>query len=351
MDAMNQILLTLQRRLSTVLTENVMDLVLEDVIDVLKNYTIITRDEVKGNGKKEVDQDNCRHNGEDFNRICLDDFLSAKRLEGKSNGTVMRYEKVLSHLLSYLEDEPLTLITAIKLRGFLALYVQRGCCNTTVDGIRKIVCSFFNWLDKEDIIGKSPARKLSVIKHDTLPEPVYTEGEVASMYEVTSDSRNRAILAFLQRTGCRVSELVNVDRKDMDLEHQRVLLHGKGGKDRVVPIDDQLKAYLLPYESSELFSCQKIDEPENFPYFLSVTTKSRLTTAGVRFVVKRAADACGVVHAHPHRFRVTKITGLLRNGMKIEDVQVIAGHASIQTTVGYNRADSEHIWKEFIRYS
>ncbi len=351
MDAVNQILLTLQKRLSTVLAEDVLNFVLEDVIDVLNKYTIITEEAVKSARKKEYGKDNDMHEGTAFNQTCLEDFLAAKRLEGKSNGTVLRYEKVLSHLLTYLQGAPLTVVTAIQLREFLMLYVKRGCCNTTVDGIRKIVCSFFNWLDKEDVIGKSPARKLSSIKHDTLPEPVYTEKEVASMYEVAPDSRDQAIIAFLQWTGCRVSELVYVDRKDMDLQHQKVLLHGKGGKDRVVPIDDRLKEYLLAYESSELFSYRKMDEMEDNPYFLSAATKGRITAAGVRYIIKRTADACGVVHAHPHRFRVTKITGLLRNGMKIEDVQIIAGHASIQTTVGYNRADSEHIWKEFIRYS
>ncbi len=189
MDAVNQILLTLQKRLSTVLAEDMLQIVLEDVIDVLKKYTIMTETAVHDVGKTEVGDDHKMREGKAFNQSCLDDFLAAKQLEGKSGGTVLRYEKVLSHLLVYLQDEPLTLVTASELRGFLALYAKRGCCNTTVDGIRKIICSFFNWLDKEDVIGKSPARKLSVIKHDTLPEPVYTEREVASMYEAAPDSR------------------------------------------------------------------------------------------------------------------------------------------------------------------
>lgn len=270
-------------------------------------------------------------------------FYNTKALEGKTEKTIERYRFFIQKLMDFYPDKNFCEYTVNDLRNFMAMYKKRGNSDTTMDGIRRIYCSFFGWLDNEDYIGKSPAKKLNRIKHDTIKESPFTDGEMESMMLCAEKIRDKTILELLYSTGCRVSELCGIDVNDIDYQKKTVLLHGKGKKDRVVPLTEKVLFYISEYMK------YRIENKINNPALFVSRGKHRITSSGVRSVVRRVSGKAKVENAHPHRFRVTRITVLLKRGMKLEEVQVIAGHADINTTVGYNRSDNSIIEYQFRR--
>ena len=281
---------------------------------------------------------------DDFNERALKQFIATKRVEGRSQLTLERYEYFIRKFMNFYNGLSFTDVEITHLRYFLAYYQINGDnSNTTMDGIRRILSSFFNWLSDEDFIGKSPAKRLSKIKHDTLKEEPYTEAEMENMMIAAQTMKDKAILDFLYSSACRVNELVNIQISDIDFNRKRVLLHGKGNKDRIVPLGDKTMFYINIYLDSRKY----VDSP--WLFCSSRAPYGKLTPDAIRRRVSLIAFRAGVKNAHPHRYRVTRITTLLKRGMKIEEVQIIAGHSEISTTASYNRSDISLIESDFRR--
>ena len=279
------------------------------------------------------------------NEFLMRQFLATKSLEGRTEKTLNRYKFFIIKLMDFYPNKSFEKMTTNDLRYFLSVYKERGNnSDTSMDGIRRIYCSFFNWLSDEEYIAKSPAKKLSMIKHDTKKESPYTEGEIESMMINADNIRDKAIIEFLYSTACRVSELCAVNLSDIDYNKKTVLLHGKGKKDRIVPLTDKAIFYITKYMEYRISN-----NIQSEALFVSRNPYERIKSDNVRRIIKTLGDKAHVEHAHPHRFRVTRITVLLKRGMKLEEVQVIAGHADINTTVNYNRSDMSFIEAEFRR--
>lgn len=282
---------------------------------------------------------------DNFNEKMLRQFIATKRVEGRSNKTLERYELFIKKLIDFYPGLTFKEITTSNLRFFLAMYQEQGKdSNTTMDGIRRIYTSFFNWLADEDFIDKSPAKRLSKIKHDTMKEEPYTESEMESLMLAAKSIKDKAILEFMYSTACRVSELCKAKLTDIDFIGKRVTLHGKGNKDRVVPIMDKTMFYIEKYMSQRGFDdgCDALFITSRKPY-------RPMTADAVRRKLATIANIADVKNAHPHRYRVTRITTLLKRGMKLEEVQLIAGHTDISTTAMYNRSDIALVESEFRR--
>lgn len=281
---------------------------------------------------------------DNFNEKALRQFLATKRVEGRTEKTLARYESFIKKLIDFYPDLTFKEITTSNLRFFLAVYQQRGKdSNTSMDEIRRIYTSFFNWLADEDYIEKSPAKRLAKIKHDTMKEEPYTEWEMESLMLAARSIKDKAMLEFMYSTACRVSELCKADLSDIDFINKRMVIHGKGNKDRVVPLTDKALFYLNEYlKTREQGDSEALFSTSRKPY-------RRLTEDAVRRKLALIAAAAGVKNAHPHRYRVTRITTLLKRGMKLEEVQVIAGHTDISTTAMYNRSDMSLVESEFRR--
>jgi site-specific recombinase XerD len=285
---------------------------------------------------------------DDYNDYVLQMFLATKQVEGRSERTLKHYHDIIKNFYKFLGYKPIKEITTNDIRFFLAKYQGRPGhenSNTTKDGMRRVLTSFFGWLYREEYLQHDPTVRISHIKNDTQKEDPYTTGEMEAMMLKAEHIRDKCILEFLYSTGCRVTELTLVELDDIDWEAKRVRLHGKGGKDRIVPINEKLLFYLKEYMN------WRIEHDVKDPYFF-VHKKSpyvQLHKCGVEDLVKNIGLAAGVEHPHPHRFRVTRITTLLKRGMKLEEVQVIAGHSNINTTANYNREDLNYVEAEFRR--
>ena len=270
-------------------------------------------------------------------------FKVSKKVEGVANSSLKKYEFDLLKLFEFL-DKDYDKITTNDIRKFLLEYQNIGKrkSNTTMNNMQKSFSSFYTWCQKEGYINLSPMNRISSIKKDTVKERGYTIEEMEEMLYVCRNSlRDQAILYTLYSTGCRVQELCNINIQDIDWQNQNIhIIYGKGGNCRHVPIDGRcrsiLKRYILEYRNTINSSCDAL--------FVNIKGEhNRLTTNGVRYLLSKISNIAGVNHAHPHRYRVTRITNLLKKGMNIQEVQVIAGHKNINTTSEYNRMDNDVI--------
>lgn len=274
---------------------------------------------------------------DNYDRFLMEQYYASLKVEGKSEKTIERYLSQIRIMKDYI-DKPIKYITTEDLKYYLASYqYTRGVSNTTLDGMRKCICAFFSWAEFSDYIEKSPARRLKGIKHDTVKEPALSAGEIEKAMLNCKSERDKAIIAFTYETAARVSEVANIRISDVDFKENKVLLHGKGNKDRVSFFTDKSALYLEEYlKTRDITSDSEM-------LFHSIGGKAPLSSAGIQSMVRQLGEKAGIEHLHPHRFRVSRITHLVNRGMPIQDVQELAGHTDINTTKQYYRNSADNI--------
>ena len=281
---------------------------------------------------------------DDYNGKIMNLYLGSLAIEGKSPKTIQRYELVLRMFFDRLEKN-IREITTNDLRYYLACYKeQRHVSGTTLDGMRRVFTAFFNWLETEEYIVRSPARRVSRIKKDTKKERELHEDELEKLANGCKNVRDRALIEFMYATAARVSEVAAININDVNFQEKSVLLHGKGGKDRTSFFTDKASYYLREY--------LKTRKDDNEALFVSLKNpKNRVTKNSIEQMVRTLGKKTELAKIHPHRFRVTRITILVNRGMALQDVQEIAGHADINTTQMYYRGNIEHVRAEYMKVS
>ena len=163
-----------------------------------------------------------------------------------------------------------------------------------------------------------------------------------SIRNSAGSTRNRALIEFLYTTGCRVSEVVDVDLNDIDFVHNSLIVTGKGDKQREVYISDKAMYWLKIYINDR--------NNDNTALFTGKGNK-RLKKAGIEAVVRKIGKIAGVEKVHPHRFRRTMATNLINKGMPVQEVQQILGHEKIDTTMIYCKVDKNNIQAGHRKYA
>lgn len=271
----------------------------------------------------------------------LECYLSAMRVQCRSQKTIERYEYVIRKMMEYLKV-PTRSVTVYHLRNYLAREQQRGVKDSTLEGTRQVFSAYFNWLQRESLISKNPTANLGAVKVAKKEKKRYTEIELARLNQCCQNRRDLAILNFLSSTGCRISEMTNLNRDDIDLERLECVVHGKGNKERTVYLSEvaglMIKEYLDTREDDieALFIGQR---------------RERLQPGGVRMMLNELAARAGVEHVHPHKFRRTLATELTRRGMPIQEVARILGHEKIDTTMRYIAMNKEQVKADYRRYA
>ena len=144
-------------------------------------------------------------------------FLAAKELEGCSLRSTRYYASTLSRFISQM-DKPVNEIVTDDIRAYLTEYALRnGAGKVTIDNIRRVISSFFSWLESEDYIYKSPAKRVKKIRSTRVVKPVYSDEALESLRDACNERRDLAMVDLLTSTGMRVGELVRLDRLDIDL--------------------------------------------------------------------------------------------------------------------------------------
>ena len=263
-------------------------------------------------------------------RRTLEEYLSCKKMQGCSSGTLANYRHHLTSFISSL-DKPIEYVSPQDIQKFLMLYQNRNVSLRSVEHRRLVLCSFFQWLVDTDALEKNPAKKIHKIKFEAKERQPLTYVELEKMRSACKNLRERAILEFLFSTGCRVSELTNVRLSDLDIREGSVNIRGKGSKYNTCFLTPQAIYHLEMYLSNRSSAAGNI--------FLS-NRKSKYTKEGVELMIRNLAKRAGVAKkVTPHTIRHTTATFALRRGMPVEEVSKMLGHSSIDTTMIYAQVD------------
>lgn len=255
-------------------------------------------------------------------------FLSAKRIEGCSEKSLKYYKATIEAMLNELQKDVKHIVTD-DIRGYLTEYQEKKkSSKVTIDNIRRILSSFFAWLEDEDYILKSPVRRIHKVKTGTNIKETYSDEALELMRDNCTELRDLAIIDILASTGMRVGEMVLLNRSDIDFNERECIVFGKGSKERVVYFDARTKIHLKNYLES------RVDD--NPALFVSLKAPyERLKIGGVEVRLREFGKRLGVQKVHPHKFRRTLATMAIDKGMPIEQLQQLLGHSKIDTTLQY----------------
>lgn len=255
-------------------------------------------------------------------------FLAAKRIEGCSEKSLKYYETTILAMLDCLKKDVKQIVTE-DIRLYLTEYqARKNSSKVTIDNIRRILSSFFSWLEDEDYILKSPVRRIHKVKTGTSIKETYSDETLELMRDNCTELRDLAMIDMLASTGMRVGEMVLLNREDIDFNERECVVFGKGDKERVVYFDARTKIHLQNYLNSRSDSSPALFVSLQKPY-------NRLMIGGVEVRLRQYGKRLGINKVHPHKFRRTLATMAIDKGMPIEQLQQLLGHRRIDTTLQY----------------
>ena len=270
-------------------------------------------------------------------------FLAAKRVEGCSDKTVRYYDSTLRNMFACINKEPEQISTE-DLRIYLDSYQQKSRAGkVTIDNIRRILSSFFSWLEDEDYIVKSPVRRIHKVKTCKTVKETYADEALEIMRDQCGNIRDLALIDLLASTGMRVGELVLLNRDDIDFANRECVVLGKGNKQRKVYFDARAKIHLQRYLASR--------SDDNPALFVSLQRPhNRWQIRGIENRLHALGEKLSLCRIHPHKFRRTLATMAIDKGMPIEQVQQLLGHQNIDTTLQYAMVNQANVKQSHRKY-
>lgn len=277
------------------------------------------------------------------NIALINQFISAKKIEGCSDNTLKYYSNTLTNLISSVQKN-ICNITTNDLRVYLSNYQNsHNTSKVTLDNIRRIMSSFFTWLEDEDYILKSPVRRIHKVKTTQIVKETLSDENLEQLRDKCTHPRDLAIVDLLISTGIRVGELVKMNRSDVNFTERECVVLGKGDKERRVYFDAKTKIHLQQYLNTR--------KDANPALFVGLQAPwNRLSIAGVEKFLAILGQKSNVYHVHPHKFRRTMATMALEKGMPIEQVQKLLGHSKIDTTLHYATVNQTNVKIAHRRY-
>lgn len=280
-------------------------------------HTLFDYEVTKIENEKEISEQNL-----------VESFLSAKRIEGCSEKTLKYYDSTIQAMLNSI-GKGIKYIVTDDIRCYLTEYqTEKKSSKVTIDNIRRILSSFFSWLEDEDYILKSPVRRIHKVKTGTNIKETYSDEALELMRDNCTEFRDLAMLDMLASTGMRVGEMVLLNRNDIDFNERECVVFGKGDKERIVYFDARTKIHLQNYLDSRT--------DDNPALFVSLQSPhNRMNIGGIEVRLRQLGKRLGLNKVHPHKFRRTLATMAIDKGMPIEQLQQLLGHRRIDTTLQY----------------
>jgi len=270
------------------------------------------------------------------NQELLMSFLSAKQIEGCSEKTIDYYRNTIFKMLESVNLK-IESITTDDLRKYLADYKnQSNASKSTIDNIRRVLSSFFSWLEDEGHISKNPVRRIHRIKTKRVVKEVLSDENFEVLRDKCDNIRDLAMIELLASTGIRVGELVNLNIDDVLFSERECVVLGKGDSERIVYFDAKTKIHLQKYLESR--------KDNNPALFVSLRKPhDRLGIPGVEKRMRKLGHEAKIKKIHPHKFRRTMATNAIDKGMPIEQVQRLLGHVQIDTTMQYAMVNQNNV--------
>lgn len=234
----------------------------------------------------------------------------------------------------------------------------------TISNEMRVLSSFYTWMHNEEIVNVNPMAKIKIIKTPKVHKEAFEEIEIERMRSILKTSKDKAVFEILLSTGCRVSELVGI--KTSEIKGDKLIVHGKGSKDRtvylnaraVLALENYLEdrkdksIWLFPRMISieELTERKKRGEYANWYKNPNLVNENEHADKGtIEAQIRKLGRKVGV-KAYPHKFRRTCATWALRKGMPIMMVSKMLGHESVETTQIYLDISDEELEANHRKY-
>lgn len=320
----SRIINKIKSKMKLYLDENQLVILDETLRNVLKDFDLVE-------AKCEFDVKQSQENS-----ILLMNFLASKHVEGCSERTIRYYHSTIDKMLNVV-NKKIEFISTDDLRKYLADYKDNNnASKTTIDNIRRVLSSFFSWLEDEDYILKNPVRRIRKIKTKKVVKEVISDENFEILRDSCSNVRDLAMIELLASTGIRVGELVNLNIDDVLFNERECVVLGKGDSERIVYFDAKTKIHLLKYLENRTDNNPALFVSFKKPY-------KRLGINGVERRIRELGNGANIKKVHPHKFRRTMATNAIDKGMPIEQVQKLLGHVQIDTTMQYAMVNQSNV--------
>jgi len=255
-------------------------------------------------------------------------YQQDKKIEGYSTLTLKTYCFQYNLLLRFFGDIDMNGFSTEKLKEYL---IQSGNHLKPSSLGHRIRCvkSLSRWSHEEGYILKNPAAKLKEPKLGKRIPKFLSELEIEHLREACQTTMENALFEFMYSTGCRIGEVVKLDRDDIDFRTNSVIVQGKGDKEREVYFNTRCSIWLKRY----------LNEREDEDSCLFITDrkpKRRMGIDNLRYIIKRVSNRAGIKKSiHPHQLRHSYATHMINNGAPIDVIQSLLGHEKSETTKIY----------------
>ncbi len=290
--------------------------------------------------------------GVDSDELKIRMFIASKKAINRQDNTLLQYTREIRNMLDFL-GKRLEDITGMDLRYYYGIMRERrGIKMSTMQTRLHYLSSFWDFLITEELVHSNPVKKVGMLKVEKTIKKPFSSEEMEALRVGCSTVRDRALIEFLYSTGVRVSEVVRLNVRDIEMSRQELIVYGKGSKERRTYLTDSARFYLRRYLIERCKGGNTIENLQSEPLFVTLDCPhNRLTVAGVQYMLRQLGRRAGVDNVHPHRFRRTIATDLLSRGMKIEEVKEFLGHEKLDTTMIYCTVSQESVKTSHRKYA
>lgn len=306
---------------------------------LMKDYDIVLQNQTTDLVVSELDKDN----------VMVQKFLMSRKVKGCTDRTIKFYIDSIRRTRRRIQ-KPLKEITVDDIRWYSSIReFQDKVARVTIQNELHAMSSLMEFLSADGYIQGNPVKKFGEYKIPKKMKKAFTEYEIEKMRGVIETKKEAAFFEILLSTGCRVSELAGI-RKD-EIRGDKILVHGKGQKDRNVIMNTRAKIALEDYMANK---CEESKlSPWLFPKreytHICETPEEHMDPCSIEGTIRKIGKRVGV-HAHPHKFRRTCATFALRRGMDIIYVAKMLGHENITTTQIYLELNEEEMDYQHKKY-
>lgn len=307
-------------RLSTILASEELKKVDEVLTVVLTGYELTERNTELTVYQEDIPEE-------------IKSFLASKSLKGLARSSLAQYKRTLVHYANNITKD-IKYVGPNDIRLYLLTYQHvRNISKSALDDKRRILNSFYTWLVRENMINRSPMLQIDPIKSDKKVRQPLTAMEMKLMRNTCKTPREKALLEVLYSTGCRVSELIRLNRNDIDYYTGIVKVLGKGSKERFCFLSANALTALKEYLATRSDNNNALFVAGKFPHnrLGKGSIEKEISNIGIRAGIKR--------RVFPHLIRHTMATHMLNNGASLTEVQMILGHENPATTQIYAKLD------------
>jgi len=277
-------------------------------------------------------------------------FFLTKKAENLSDKSLLYYKNSLELFSLFIKKDFLK-VTTDDIRLYLAVEREKNQQKAvSIDNIRRILNSFFSFLNEEEYISNNPVKKIKKVKGQKTEKTAFTQLELEKLRMACENSLEKAIMEVLISSAIRATELANIKIRDIDFEKNEIKIIRKGNKEGVAFMSTIAALAIKKYISERgNYNTPYLWVVDGLMYkcYRNQILGSKIDTAGFRRILKSIATRAKVANVHPHRFRRTFATMALKKGMDVEEIQQVLGHQNINTTMIYVNVDKSSVKEKY----